>query len=290
MSGREEVDQVRVLGHQVVDADMSGPVLVVQVGALLVGAHDRLVRGARVVGGRALGGQGDRSVEEPQEAFDLGPVHLLRDRHVALHGADHELGRIVAEGRGHQVVVVRLVGVDQGLLVAELAAHEPDGIHLVAERLEEDEIMPLAAVGRVEPVGQCVEELVGQEVQVDAGQVQPVRGGGQRDVRFGSEALAPGVRVEHEREFVGVLVVETFKIVGVSQVVEAAVGGGDDADAVALVGERPGEVPEVDRYATLKKAVVEAAALEVRLDDVHEWCPSFTGRPEGHWPPQRAAG
>ncbi len=279
VAGREEVDQVGVVGHQVVHPDVPRAVLVVQVGELLVAAHHRLVPGQRVAG--VLGGEFGLGAEELQQPFHLGAVDLLGDRHVALHGADHHLAPVRAEGRRHQVVVVRLVGVQHGLLVGEALADEADAVHLVGQRLEEDQVVALAPVRRVEPVRQLVEQLVGQEVEVDAVQAQQVRGGRQRDPHLGGEALAPGLRVEHDGQLVLVPVVERLQVVVAPQVVQPAVGRGDDGDAVALVGHGLGEVPEVDGGAALDEAVVEAAALEVSLDDVHG-CQSFAlaaGRP-----------
>ncbi len=173
------------------------------------------------------------------------------------------------------------MGVQDGPVVGEPLADESDAVHLVSQWFEEDQVVALALVGRVEAVGQFVEQLVGQEVEVDAFQAHQVRGGGQRDPYLGGKGVAPGLRVEDEGQLVLVPVVERLHVVQPPQVLQAAVGGGDDGDAVALVGQCFGEVPEVDRGAALDEAVVEAAALEVGLDNVHG-CQSFArvpGRP-----------
>ncbi len=87
------------------------------------------------------------------------------------------------------------------------------------------------------------------------------------------KTLAPRAPIERDRQTVPIVVVEVPHVVIAAQVVKPAVRGGDDGDPRPLRRKRSSQVPQVYRGAALDQAVIEPAALEVRLDDVHGQLP-----------------
>lgn len=141
-------------------------------------------------------------------------------------------------------MVVGLVGLHHRGLRAqvEVGAQEAQAGDLEDERLEEGQVVALARAGRVDPLGQQVEVLVGQEVDVDALVPEPVGAGGEPQFELGGVA-GPDGAVEYQRHGVPVDVVQFLQLVVGPEVFEAAVRRGDHGDAVALVGELAGQVP-----------------------------------------------
>ncbi len=123
-----------------------------------------------------------------------------------------------------------------------MGAQEPQPGDLEDEWFEEGQVAALARAGRVDALGQQVEVLVGQEIDVDAFVAQAVGTGGEMQFEFGGLS-GPHVGVQYQWHGVPVRVVEFLEVVVGPEVVEAAVCRGDHGDAVALVGELAGQVP-----------------------------------------------
>ncbi len=242
LAGGEEVQQVAVGGDQGEVADAVPGRAVGQVGARQLGGHRVGQRaGDRRVGERVEARLGGEQLQQP---LQLRPVDLLVDRHVAGQRTDHQEARVGAQHRRQQVVVVRFVGLHHGRLAAEVevVAQEAQAGDLEHQGLEEGQVVALTGAGRVDPLGQQVEVLVGQEVDVHALVPQPVGAGGEVQSELGG-VPGPDVLVQHQRHGVPVGVVQLLQVVVLPEVVEAAVRRGDHGDAVALVGELAGQVP-----------------------------------------------
>ncbi len=145
---------------------------------------------------------------------------------------------------------------------------EPRGDHLEDQWLENRQAPPLQFGRGIEAVGELVEHTAGQEDDIHAADVHPVCRRSYRDhYLFGK--FRPDTPVELNRNVRGVMPVERADLMPVLKAVEQAVGRGEAGDPMTGRAEMLAQVPQVHRRSRFDQLVVEAAELEVALDDVH---------------------